>query len=290
MEGYAVLDNFDKFQNIEIAKGRYLSSSEVRGAGSSVVIGHEVASSLFGSVSSLGKTVQFLGKNFYVVGELKKVGQNMAGFDFDDCVIFSYNTAANLLDIHSLDWNNDPLIMVKASPHTNLENLKEEVEGQMRRIRRLSPGIKNNFAINQLSDVSDRLNILFASINGIGLIIAGFSLTVGAFGIANIMFVTVRERTKIIGLKKAIGAKTRAILTEFLLEAIVLCLLGGLIGIGLVFLLTLVLSNALDFPVTLTLRNFTIGLSVSAFVGLIAGFVPARAASRLDPVVAIRST
>jgi len=138
--------------------------------------------------------------------------------------------------------------------------------------------------------VSDTLSSMFATINGIGLFIAFFSLLVGSFGVANIMFVTVKERTKVIGLKKAIGARRIIILSEFLIEAIVLCLIGGLIGIFLVFLLGLVLTYAADFEVMLSFKNVFIGVFISAIVGTIAGFIPALRASRLDPVVAIRTT
>src|SRR5690606_24455914 len=136
-----------------------------------------------------------------------------------------------------------------------------------RRVRKVKPGEPNDFAINQLSQVSERLNLLFGTINIVGWVIAGFSLLVGGFGIANIMFVTVRERTKIIGLKKAIGAKPSVILLEFLVEAVALCLVGGLIGIFVVFLLGLVMNYGLDFPVTLSFKNFFIGIGTSVFVG-----------------------
>lgn len=131
--------------------------------------------------------------------------------------------------------------------------------------------------------------MMFSSINMIGGVIGAFALIVGAFGIANIMFVTVKERTKMIGLKKAIGARSRSILLEFLVEAVTLCITGGLIGIVFVLLLAVILTYAADFPVTLSLQNFFIGIGISATVGVLAGFIPARSASRLDPVAAIRS-
>ena len=288
VKGYAVTTNFDQIQNIEIANGRYLSNSELDGTSNSVVIGDELYKELFpGGVSAIGKNIFFLGRQFNVIGVMKKVGQNMAGFDFDNGIIYSYNTAASLLDVSSLNY--DPVLIVKAANGIDLEEVKYEVEGALRSIRKVKPGQANDFAMNRLSQISERLDLIFGTINMIGFVIGAFSLVVGAFGIANIMFVTVKERTRIIGLKKAIGARKSSILMEFLVEAVTLCLAGGIIGIGTVLLLSLALTYGADFPVTLSLKNFTIGISISAVVGILAGFIPARSASRLDPVVAIRS-
>ncbi|MEI8279540.1 MAG: ABC transporter permease [Bacteroidota bacterium] len=287
--GYSVLSNFDKLQNIEIAQGRYLSSSELDGGANSIVLGDAVCDQLFpGRINVLGKNVSIMGRKFLVVGVMKKVGQNMAGFDFDNGVVYSYYAAANMVDVKNLDY--DPMLMIKSANKNRVDEMKYEVEGVLRRQRKVRPGLPNDFSVNQLSQVSQRLEMLFSSINMIGWVIAAFSLTVGAFGIANIMFVTVKERTKIIGLKKAIGARSKAILTEFLAEAVALCLIGGLLGIIIVLLMSLGLTYGADFHVTLSLKNFFIGISVSAVVGILAGYIPARAASRLDPVVAIRST
>jgi len=285
---YAVMEHFDKLQNIEIAEGRYLSASEIGGGGASAVIGKEVYDNLFpGQTNAIGQYISMQGRRFLIVGVMKKTGQNMAGFDFDNSVIYPYYAAASLIDLNSLNY--DPFLMVKAAAGKNIEELRYEVEGVLRKERKVRPGQGNDFAVNQLSQVTQRLDIVFGTINVVGLIIAGFSLIVGGFGIANIMFVTVKERTKIIGLKKAIGARQGSILLEFLIEAVTLCLTGGLIGIITVLLLSLLLTYVADFPVTLSIENFIIGVSISAVVGVLAGFIPARAASRLNPVVAIRS-
>jgi putative ABC transport system permease protein len=284
--GYAVTDYFDKVQNIDVQKGRYLSSAEIQGS-NAVVLGYETAGGLFGAADAIGKTVSFLGKQFVVIGVLKKVGKDMAGFNFDDGLIYSYYTASSVLDTRS--FNNDPTLIIKAADGKDPLEVKYEVEGALRRVRRVKPGQPNDFAMNQLSQISERLDIIFASINVIGKIIGGFSLIVGAFGIANIMFVTVKERTKQIGLKKAIGARKRSILTEFLIESVTLCLLGGIIGIFIVLILSVVLTHAADFPVTLSFYNIVLGLGISASVGILSGIIPAYFASRLNPVVAIRS-
>jgi putative ABC transport system permease protein len=283
----AVTLNFDKIQNVEIEKGRYLAASEIEGGNFTAVIGADLADALF-TGDPLDKSISFLGRKFVVVGVMKKSGQNMAGFNFDNAVIYPFNAAKGLVNLASTDWSNDPVIMVKAD-NIDIEDMRYQIEGILRAVRQVKPNEKNNFSVNQLSQVTARMEAVFSSVNLIGSIIGGFSLVVGAFGIANIMFVTVKERTKVIGLKKAIGARSRSILTEFLVEAVTLCISGGLIGIVIVFLLSLLLTYGADFPVTFSLKNFLIGIGISATVGVLAGFIPARSASRLDPVVAIRS-
>ena len=287
---YAVTPGFDKIQNVEVANGRYLSVGELETGSNNVVIGHEVYESLFGTREAVGNTIHLAGRAFHVAGVMKKEGQNMAGFNFDNAVVISYATATSLFDTQSLDWSNDPIMMVRPTRGVPVDELKDEVTGALRTLRKVRPGAKDDFSVNQLSKVSETLGTMFATVNAIGAIIGGFSLLVGAFGIANIMFVTVRERTKVIGLKKAIGARRAVILTEFLVEAITLSLIGGAIGIALVFLLALGLTHGADFPVAMSLDNVVFGVGISAVVGIIAGIMPAISASRLDPVVAIRTT
>ncbi len=286
--GYAVMNYFDKVQNIDVEQGRYLSISELDGGNNAVVIGNTVYRNLFpAGISPLGKNISLLGRRYTVVGILKKAGQNMAGFDYDNSVIFPYNSATSVLDTRSLSY--DPFLIIKAANGKNAEDLKYEVEGVLRRIRKVKPGQPSNFAINQLSQVTERLDVIFKTVDVVGWFIGGLSLIVGAFGIANIMFVTVKERTRMIGLKKAIGAQKSSILLEFLLEAIVLSGLGGLIGILLVLAISQIVTYGFNFEIIMSVNNFIVGIFVSIFVGMLAGFLPARAAARLDPVVAIRS-
>ena len=288
VKGYGVNIDFDKVQNIEIDQGRYLSYSELGGGNNTVVLGGEVYNGLFPSGgSALGKSISLLGRKFVIVGVMKKVGSNMADFDFDNGVLFPYNSITGLIDVRSLDYN--PRMIVKAYNINNVAEVKDEVRGIIRRVHKLRPDQQDDFVVNQLSGISKMLDGMFDKIDFVGLFIGFFSLLVGAFGIANIMFVTVKERTKIIGLKKAIGARRASILLEFLMESIVLCVIGGLIGILMVLVLSFIVSHAMDLEVVLSLKNFFIGLFVSIFVGILSGFIPARSASKLDPVVAIRT-
>lgn len=289
ISGYAVTNFFDKIQNIDITHGRYLSLSEIDGGSNSVVLGSEVYESLFpGNADPIGAKVTFHGRGFNVVGVMRKAGQNVSGINLDNGVVYSYYAAAAVVDVKSI--NNDPTLLIKTSKEVSVEDAQLEVEGALRKARRVAPGAKNDFAVNKLSQITAQVNTMFDSINMIGYVIGGFSLIVGAFGIANIMFVTVKERTRVIGLKKAIGARENSILMEFLIEAITLCLAGGLVGIILVLLLALIITGVSDgFTVTLSLSNIILGLSISAIVGVLAGFIPARTAARLNPVTAIRS-
>jgi putative ABC transport system permease protein len=284
---YATTPNFEKMQNFEIEKGRYFQPQELNAGNNMVVLGYDVERELFPSGNPLGKTVSFMGRNFTVIGTMKKSGDNIAGFNFDRGLIISYFAAAAIDDVNSP--NAGITLMAKAKQGFNSDDLSTESEGILRAEHKIEPGTKNDFSINKLSQITEQLNQVFGMINAVGKIIAIFSLLVGGFGIANIMFVTVKERTKIIGLKKAIGAKRIAILIEFLMEAIALCLFGGLIGIVLVFMLALIFTYGMDFKVSLSLENIIYGISISTIIGIIAGFVPAYSASKLDPVVAIRS-
>lgn len=286
--GYAVTSNFDKIQNVEIEEGRYLSLSELEGGNKSVVLGYDVAQTLFQSRNVVGKSISFHGRKFTVIGVMRKAGQSISGFNFDRGIIYPYYAAASMVDVTSI--NADPTLVIKTGSPENISDAKLEVEGALRRARKVRPGEKNNFAINQLSQITERLNVMFSGINAVGWAITILSLAVGAFGIANIMFVTVKERTKMIGLKKAIGAKSGSILLEFLVEAVTLCITGGLLGILLVLLLSVIITAVADgFTVMLSVKNFLIGIGISAVVGILAGFIPARSASRLNPVAAIRS-
>ena len=179
--------------------------------------------------------------------------------------------------------------MVNGKPDVPTTALSDELRGIMRQLRKLSPTTEDNFSLNDVNTFSEQVGSFFGSVNIGGWVIAGLSLIVGGFGVANIMFVTVRERTSQIGLKKAIGAKSRTILTEFLLESAFLCILGGLFGLLLVYVLTLVLSNVLPFPIFIAPHIIVIAFTVCVILGILSGIIPARTAAKMNPVDAIRS-
>ena len=209
----------------------------------------------------------------------------LGGWQFDKSVLLPYKFARTIMD----ERYSDPLIIVKGREEINSKALKDELSGTMRSIRKLSPTQEDNFSLNDINDFSDAMSQAFVSINVGGWAIAALSLIVGMFGVANIMFVTVKERTSQIGLKKAVGAKKGMILTEFLLESAFLCIIGGMIGLLLVFVLTKIITALLHFPIFVSTGNMLMAIGICIFVGVLAGFIPALQAARMNPVVAIRS-
>ncbi|MEI9910490.1 MAG: ABC transporter permease [Bacteroidota bacterium] len=284
---YGITEDFDNIQPVEIQYGRYISDAEFNTGGNTVVIGNEVAEKLFGSGEvAIGRELKARGKNLLVIGIIKKQGKQMlGGWDFDKSIILSYKFSRNLID----ERRAMPFIMVKGQDDLTSKALKDDLTGTMRAIHKLSPTKEADFALNDINDFSDAVSDAFVGLNIGGAVIGGISLIVGLFGVANIMFVTVRERTGQIGLKKALGAKKRVILSEFLLESSFLCFVGGVMGLLLVFLLTQILSKALDFPIYLSVANMIWTFFICLAVGIIAGIIPAYKAAQMDPVVAIRS-
>lgn len=284
---YGMSDNFNEIQTIDIRFGRYLSGSEFQQGSTSMVIGNEVAEQLFISPErAVGKMITTKGKKGIVVGVIKKQGNTMiGGWQFDKCIIMPYRFARTMMD----ERRADPLILVQGKDNLTSVALKDDLKGSMRAIRKLSPTQEDDFSLNDVNDWSTAFEQAFSGINMGGAIIGGISLIVGLFGVANIMFVSVKERTSQIGLKKAIGAKSRIILTEFLLEAAFLCLIGGMIGLLLVFGLTKILSGSFNFPIFISTSNLVWAIGICFVVGILAGIIPASMAARMNPVVAIRS-
>lgn len=283
---YGISAEENDIQPVTMQYGRFISASEFSSGSPVAIMGYTNAEDLFGNPAlAIGKNIKVKDKHAKVVGVIKKVGTNLIGWNYDGSIMLTYRFARQVLN----EDNSRPLIMVKGKENVTDLALQDELKGVMRSIRKLSPTQEDNFALNLMSTISNQVGTLFSSINLGGWAIGILSLVVGAFGIANIMFVTVKERTSMIGLKKAIGAKKRSILSEFLLEAAILCIMGGLIGLLLVYLLTLVLTNVFDFPVYISAPILTLAISLCIFIGILAGIIPAYTASRLDPVVAIRS-
>lgn len=284
---YGVSEDFDDIQPVDVNIGRYISEADFERGTNGVVIGFSIAEQLYASPErALGKELNTRGKKLLVIGVIKKQGKQMiGGWDFDQSILIPYQFARGIMN----ELKADPLIMVQGQDNLNSKALKDDLTGSMRAIHKLSPTKEADFALNDINDFSEQISSAFVGMNIGGWAIAALSLIVGMFGVANIMFVSVRERTSQIGLKKAIGAKNRVILTEFLLESAFLCIIGGIIGLTLVFGLTLILTNALNFPVFVSTGYVVFAIGICIFVGILAGFIPALQASRMDPVVAIRS-
>jgi putative ABC transport system permease protein len=281
-----VSEDYDKVMTVDIAEGRFISPVEFQSGKPVVVIGSKIVDELLQTSDPIGKKIKVFGLNAEVIGVMKREGNNMFGNSSDDQLIVPVNFARNHMDIREMQG----AIIVKAKPGVTLEEMKDELTGVMRAVRKLKPKAEDNFAINQTDIISKGFDQLFGVIAIVGWIIGGFSLLVGGFGIANIMFVSVKERTRIIGIQKSLGAKNFFILLQFLFEAVFLSLMGGVVGLVFVFILTFTVSQVFDMSLTLTQGNIFLGIFVSAFIGFVSGLVPAWNASRLDPVEAMRST
>ena len=281
-----ISEDYDKVMPVDIAEGRYISPLEFSSGRAVVVIGSDIAADLLQTTDPIGKKIRIFGMNTEVIGVTKKEGNNVFDNGGDKQLVVPLNFARNHTDLRDLQG----MIVVKAKPGVSLDELRDELTGIMRSIRKLQPKAEDNFAINQTDIISKGFDKLFGVIAMVGWVIGGFSLLVGGFGIANIMFVSVKERTRIIGIQKSLGAKKYFIMLQFLFEAVFLSLFGGILGLLIVFILAFTVSHVYDMHLILTQGNILLGISVSAFIGFVSGFIPAWNASRLDPVEAMRST
>jgi len=222
-----------------------------------------------------------------VVGVFTKEGEDMLGITSDKSILLPVNFARDVIDIQSDQYNAQ--IVVKGKTGIPDDEVESELKGLMRSIRRIGPGKDDTFSLNKATILTNQLDKLFGILDIVGAIIGGFSLLVGGFGIANIMFVSVKERTNIIGIQKSLGAKNYFILLQFLIESVILCIIGGLIGLGVVYLGTIVFKAAADIKIVLDMNNAIKGVMISVTIGIISGIIPAYFAARMDPVEAIRS-
>ena len=265
-----------------IAQGRFFSKNEDRSGERVTVIGDGIKEAFFGDIDPIGKYIKIDNIKFRVIGVLEKQGKFLGLFSVDKQAILPIGAYNRIFSKRG--WMR---LSIKIPENKITEGL-DEISAVMRHVRGLKPNEKNDFAINQTKAFEKNYNTLKLAIGGTGTFITLLSLVVGGIGVMNIMFVSVKERTKQIGIQKSLGAKNSFILYQFLFESIFLCLIGGILGLTLVFLLTQFVSNFFDFSIDLTLENIALGLSVSAIIGIISGIVPALSASKLDPVEAIR--
>jgi putative ABC transport system permease protein len=282
----AVTDNLEKVVLFEIGKGRYFSPYEYSSGSSVAVLGAEVAERLFEKADPVGKEVTMSGYKARVIGVLKKEGQGGISLsNVDQLTLIPLNFGRNFINIRNRFV--DSQMIIKAKPDISVRELSDELTMVLRASRRLNPTETSNFSVNTATMISQGLESVFKVINIVGWIIGGFAILVGGFGIANIMFVSVRERTNIIGIQKALGAKRFFILQQFLTESVLLSVAGGVLGLIMIFLATLVINYLYDLNMYLTFGNIILAVFISAVIGIVAGYAPASAAAKMNPVDAI---
>ncbi len=284
----AITHEYYDIESLQIAEGRFFNEAESNSGTPVIVLGDEIAKTLFSSSSPLGKKIRLYGRKFTVIGVLKKEGSGLFGESKDTTVLLPVNMARKIFGDNNK--STFPQIIVKPEKGIDNEGYIADLTQKIRMARGLKPDDINDFFINQLKGFKDVIDDITGTMNGIGWVISGFSLLVGGFGIANIMFVSVKERTNLIGIQKSLGAKNKFILFQFLFEAVILSIIGGLIGLILVFIVSVIASSfSGDFNFVLSPWNMFLGTAISAIIGLISGIIPAISASKLDPVEAIRT-
>jgi putative ABC transport system permease protein len=278
----------ETIEGVKVDYGRFYNESESNSGTPLVILGNEVAKGLFDSPEqAIGKKIRLYGQRFTCIGVTKKLGETSFGDSSDNAAFIPVNFLRRIYGDNSKKIT--PSIIIKPVKGIDIDQFKAELTQKLRNYRGLKQGDIDNFFINILSGLTDMIDGLLGNIRMGGILISFFSFLVGGFGIANIMFVSVKERTNLIGIQKSLGAKNKFILFQFLFEAIILCLFGGAIGLLIVWLLAMLLSNILEFEFVLSFTNVIIGTGLSIVVGLISGILPAISASKLDPVEAIRS-
>ncbi len=279
---------YARVRGINLSAGRYFSASEFNQGKNVVIIGHSIAKNLFGDpILALNQDVSYNGKKLKVIGVLKQEGKNIFDASLDEVILLPYLFASKFLSVKS--ENAGPYIAVKPLIDAIDESqLLSQLNLQMRKIRRLKPSEEDNFALNQSSLIEQNMQSLFSVLSLAGWIIGGFSILVSAFGIANIMFVSVKERVSVIGIQKALGATKIFILLQFLIESVILTMFGGIIGLMITFIAIYLLQPYVDLSIKLSASNVLLAINISFLTGIISGFVPAYSASLLDPIEAMR--
>lgn len=283
----AASHGYNEVRSFDLAAGRYFREVESRAGNNVAIIGSDVALGLFGLSNPLDKTIRIGNVKATVIGVFAQEGESIIDVSNDNLVLIPMNFGNNFLDIRG--GRMDQKIMVKAHEGVKTEALQDELMGLLRAHRRIKPREEENFALNEVSILSEAFDPIFLSLKVVGWFLGGLALLVGGFGTANIMYVSVSERTNIIGIQKSLGAKNWFVLVQFLIESVVLCLIGGLVGILFVTLAAVMINLFSDFTIYLSAGRIIFGLLVSTIIGLLAGIIPAILAARLNPVDAIRS-
>jgi putative ABC transport system permease protein len=283
---WAATHEFENIRSFEIENGRYFSPEESASGKNVAIVGAVLAERLFEKADPVGKQITIAGKKTNVIGVFKKEGKGgISDSGMDEVTLVPASYAKTFINMK----NNflDATLMIKAKEGVPVQELTDETTMILRAARRLQPDEINNFSINRASLISQSFDAVFVGINIGGWVIGGFSILVGGFGIANIMFVSVRERTNIIGIQKALGAKRFFILQQFLVESVLLSVIGGLLGVLMIFLATIVINYLYDLNIYLTLGNMLLAIFISGIIGIVAGYAPAYAAAKMNPVEAI---
>jgi putative ABC transport system permease protein len=282
----AVTLGFENVRSFEIDKGRYFSPLEASSGKNVALIGAEIAEKLFEKADPVGKEISIAGFKTTVIGLIKKEGKGgISDNGMDGITLVPLNFGRSFINMRNRFIETQ--LMIKAKPGVSVQELSDETTMILRAARRLQPGEVNNFSVNKASLLSQGFDAVFAGINIGGWVIGGFAILVGGFGIANIMFVSVRERTNIIGIQKALGAKRFFILQQFLVESVLLSVIGGLLGVFMIFIATLVINYLYDLNMYLTMANVALAIFISGIIGVVAGYAPAYSAAKMNPVEAI---
>ena len=282
----AVTSDFEKVATFEIEKGRYFSPYEYSSGNNVAVVGAEIAERLFEKADPVGKEVTIAGFKTKIIGVLKREGTGGISLsNIDEFTIIPLNFGRSFINLRNRFIQAQ--LMIRAKPEVSVQELSDEATMVLRASRRLKPGETTNFSVNRASMLSQVFDAVFKGINIGGWLIGGFSILVGGFGIANIMFVSVRERTNIIGIQKALGAKRFFILQQFLTESVLLSVLGGILGLIMIVIATLVINYLFELNMYLTLGNAFLAIFISATIGIVAGYAPAYAAAKMNPVDAM---
>jgi putative ABC transport system permease protein len=276
---------FKDLRAYEIEKGRSFSPFECSSGKNVAVLGNVIAERLFDKTDPIGKEITIGGFKSTVIGVIKKEGNGALGNSLDEQTLVPLNFAKAFINLTNRFVNTE--LMIRARPGVSVQELTDDVTMVLRASRRIKPGAQSNFSVNQATLLTQGFDAVFAGINIGGWFIGGFAILVGGFGIANIMFVSVRERTNQIGIQKALGAKKFFILQQFLVESFLLSVLGGLLGVIMVFIGTLIVNHNYDLNMYLTIGNILLAIFISGLIGIVAGYAPALAAARMNPVDAI---